>query len=109
PAAVDDGGAMRMARVADLVPISEGSTAREAIAGTAQRSGRRPRDPRRALLGREVEPPKELGIEGDDDGRGRHEDRADAHREDEPDGGEDARGERHGDQVVSGGPPEVLR
>ena len=59
-------------------------------------------------LGPQVEAAQELRVEGDDDRRGRHEDRTDAHRQDEPDRREDARGQGDGEEVVAGGPPEVL-
>ena len=50
----------------------------------------------------------ELGVERDHDGRHAHEDGADRRRQRDADPGEDAGGERDRDDVVAGGPGEVL-
>ena len=57
----------------------------------------------------QVQPPQQLSVECDHDRGDRHEDRPDAHRQHEPDGCQDAGGE-YGDRddVVAGGPPQVL-
>src|SRR5829696_10493509 len=60
-------------------------------------------------LGRaEVEATQELGVEGDHDGRGAHQDGADGWGQGEAGPGEHAGGQGDGDQVVAGGPAQVL-
>src|SRR5581483_8832682 len=56
----------------------------------------------------EVDATEELCVEGDDDGRHAHEHRADGGREGEAGPGESAGGEGDGQDVVAGGPGEVL-
>ena len=63
----------------------------------------RPASPGRRA--RHLEAAEQLGVECDDDGRGRHQDRSDGDREDEPDRGQHARCQRERDDVVAGGPP----
>src|SRR5829696_543612 len=57
----------------------------------------------------EVEPPQELGVEGDDDRGQAHQDGADGRGQGDTGPGQGAGGDRHGEQVVAGRPPEILQ
>ena len=56
----------------------------------------------------QINPAQQLGVQGHHDGRGRHQDRAHGRGQHEPDRGEHAGGQRHGEDVVARGPDEVL-
>src|SRR4029450_8542123 len=57
----------------------------------------------------EVEAPQELGVEGDDNGGQAHQDRADGRGQGDAGPGQGTGGDRHGQQVVAGRPPESLQ
>ena len=56
----------------------------------------------------ELDPAQQLSVEGDDDRREAHQDRPDGGRQRESGPGEHAGCQRDGDDVVAGGPGEVL-